>query len=233
MRAYPIAIDAGGLQEFAVSDGVREYESRLAPLLGQRAIVRVDRAEPSKNLLRGFRAYDLLLQRYPEYRRTTQLLAFIVPSRTDVGLYQTYTDEVFELIDAINDEYGEAGWQPIVHFYENNYAQAIAAMKHYDVLMVNPVIDGMNLVAKEGPLVNTRDGVLLLSETAGAYEQLGALALPLAPADIEGMVRALRDALEMPAEERGRRAAGLRQLIAEDDILRWLTRQFSDLHALA
>lgn len=233
VRAYPIAVDAGGLQEFAASDGVREYEARLAPLLGSRTIVRVDRAEPSKNLLRGFRAYDLLLQRYPEYRRSTQLLAFIVPSRSDVGLYQTYTDEVFELIDAINDEYGEADWQPIVQFYENNYAQAIAAMKHYDVLMVNPVIDGMNLVAKEGPLVNTCDGVLLLSETAGAYEQLGALALPLAPADIEGMVRALRDALEMPADERRRRAAGLRQLVAEDDILHWLTRQFSDLHALA
>jgi len=132
-----------------------------------------------------------------------------------------------------NGEYGDGEWQPIVRFYENNYAQAIAAMKHYDVLMVNPVIDGMNLVAKGGPLVNTRDGVLLLSETAGAYEQLGGLALPLAPADIEGTVRALRDALEMPAEERQRRAAGLRQLIAEDDILHWLIRQFSDLHALA
>jgi len=233
VRAYPIAIDAGGLQEFAGSEAVGDYERRLAPLLTRRTIVRVDRAEPSKNLLRGFRAYDLLLQRHPEYRRTTQMLACIVPSRTDVGLYQTYTDEVFELIEAINDEYGEAGWQPIVRFYENNYAQAIAAMKQYDVLMVNPVIDGMNLVAKEGPLVNTRDGVLLLSETAGAYEQLGGLALPLAPADIEGTVRALRDALEMPAEERRRRAAGLRELVAADDILNWLLRQFSDLHALA
>ena len=233
VRAYPIAIDAGGLSAFAQSAEVAEYEARLAPLMQTQTIVRVDRAEPSKNLLRGFRAFDLLLQRYPEYHGRVNMLAFIVPSRTDVGLYQTYTDEVFELIDAINDEYGNAEWQPITFFYENNYAQAIAAMKHYDVLMVNPVIDGMNLVAKEGPLVNQKDGVLLLSETAGAYEQLADLVVPLAPADIEGMVRALREALEMPAAERRRRATGLREAVGSDDILHWLLRQFTDLHALA
>lgn len=233
VHAYPIAIDAEGLLAFAASVEVREHERRLASLFERQTIVRVDRAEPSKNLLRGFRAYELLIQRHAEYRERVNLLAFVVPSRTDIGLYQTYTDEVFELVDAINDEYGSPGWQPITVFYENNYAQAIAAMRHYDALMVNPVIDGMNLVAKEGPLVNVNDGVLLLAETAGAYEQLAEHVLPVAPADIEGTVRALKQALDMPVEERRRRAQALHDAVAADDIIEWLVRQFTDLLALA
>lgn len=233
VRHYPIAVDAAGLLAFAGGDEVRRYERELAPLFQGQTVVRVDRAEPSKNLLRGFRAFELLIQRHAELRGRVNLLAFVVPSRTDVGVYQTYTDELFELVDAINDEYGAPGWKPITVFYENNYAQAIAAMRNSDVLMVNPVIDGMNLVAKEGPLVNQRDGVVLLSETAGAYEQLAAHVLPLAPADIEGMVRALHRALEMPADERRTRATALREAVAADDIIEWLARQFRDLLALA
>jgi trehalose 6-phosphate synthase len=233
VHAYPIAVDAEGLLAFAGSETVREYEDRLEPLFEQKSVVRVDRAEPSKNLLRGFRAFELLIQRHAEYRGRVNMLAFIVPSRTDIGFYQNYTDEVLEFIDAINDEYGSATWEPITVFYENNYAQAIAAMRHYDVLLVNPVIDGMNLVAKEGPLVNVNDGVLLLSETAGAFEQLAEHALPVAPADIEGTVRALKRALDMPAEERHTRALALHDMIAADDIIEWLIRQFSDLLALA
>ena len=136
-------------------------------------------------------------------------------------------------MDAINDEYGSHAWQPITVFYENNYAQAIAAMRNYDVLVVNPVIDGMNLVAKEGPIVNRRDGVLVLSETAGAYEQLADHVLAVAPADIEGTVRAMRTGLEMPAEERRARAMALRETVAGDDIIQWLERQFRDLLELA
>jgi trehalose 6-phosphate synthase len=233
VHSYPISIDAEGLAAFAESETVHGYEKRLEPLFGEQTLVRVDRAEPSKNLMRGFRAFELLIQRHAEYRGRVNMLAFIVPSRTDIGVYQTYTDETLELIDAINDEYGSAGWQPITVFYENNYAQAIAAMRRYDVLMVNPLIDGMNLVAKEGPLVNRRDGAVLLSETAGAYEQLAEFVLPVAPADIEGTVRALRAALDMPLEERRRRAEGLRALVVEDDIIEWLVHQFTDLLALA
>jgi trehalose 6-phosphate synthase len=233
VRHYPIAVDAGGLQEFADGDEVRRYELELEPLFQLKTVVRVDRAEPSKNLLRGFRAFELLIQRHAELRGKVHLLAFIVPSRTDVGVYQTYTDEVFELVDAINDEYGAAGWRPITVFYENNYAQAIAAMRNSDVLMVNPVIDGMNLVAKEGPLVNRRDGVVLLSETAGAFEQLSEYVLPVAPADIEGMVRTLYQGLEMAPDERRHRAAALREAVTSDDIIAWLASQFRDLLALA
>ena len=232
VRAYPISVDVPGLRALAAGEAVRIYERALAPYFERRTIVRVDRVEPSKNLLRGFRAFELLIQRYPEYREQVTMLAFMVPSRTDLGVYQTYTDEAFELIEGINNEYGSESWQPIVPFYENNYPQAIAAMKHYDVLFVNPVIDGMNLVAKEGPIVNTRNGVLVLSETAGAFEQLGGEALAVAPADIEGSVRALRQALEMPEEERARRAAALRAAVEHEDLEHWLARQFEDMLAL-
>lgn len=233
VRHYPISVDAPGLEAFAESDEVRMHERALRPYFEGTTIVRVDRAEPSKNLLRGFRAFELFIQRYPEWQGRVRLLAFIVPSRTDLGVYQTYTDEVFELIDAINDEYGTASWQPIVPFYENNYAQAIAAMRQYDVLLVNPLIDGMNLVAKEGALVNRRDGVLVLSEAAGAYEQLREHVIGVAPADIEGTVRALHTALTMPDEERRRRAAALRAAVREHDLARWLQTQFEDMLALA
>jgi trehalose 6-phosphate synthase len=233
VKHYPISIDAAGLMKMAESEDVRRYEEALRPLFEKRAIVRVDRSEPSKNILRGFRAFELLLQRYPEFQGQVTFVAFIVPSRTEINLYQTYTDEIFELVDEINDEYGTMDWQPIHLFYENNYQQAIAAMRHYDVLLVNAVIDGMNLVAKEGSLVNVRDGVLVLSEAAGAFEQLGEYALSVAPADIEGTVRALHAALIMPEADRKRRASALKRRVSEDDITTWLESQFRDLMALA
>jgi trehalose 6-phosphate synthase len=192
----------------------------------------VDRTEPSKNILRGFRAFELLIQRHEEFRGRVKFLAFLVPSRTDIGIYQTYTDEIFELVDAINDEYGVPGWQPIEVFFEANYAQAIAALRDADVTLVNPLIDGMNLVAKEVSLVSLTDGVLILSEAAGSYDQLRDYVLDVAPADIEGTVRALRQALKMGSAERRRRARGLRRLVQEEDVRMWLMHQFRDLQAI-
>ena len=171
--------------------------------------MRVDRSEPSKNIIRGLRAWELLLERYPGVPGQVNFLQFLVPSRSELGVYQTYTDEIFELVESINDHYGDVDWQPIRVFYEENYPQAIAGMTLYDVLMVNPVIDGMNLVSKEGPLVNKGDGVLILSEMAGSFEQFQEHVLPVAPTDLEGTVRALHEALTMPEDERRRRAAAL------------------------
>lgn len=233
VRAYPISIDASGLQEYARSPEVEEYKERLKPFLGEQTIVRVDRSEPSKNIIRGLRSYELLLERYPELRREVNFLQFLVPSRSELGVYQTYTDEIFELIDSINDHFGDLEWQPIRIFYEENYPQAIAAMSLYDVLLVNPIIDGMNLVSKEGPLVNEKDGVLILSELAGSFEQLSPHCIPIAPTDLEGTVRAIHEALTMPADERNRRAHALKSLIQEEDITFWLERQFGDLMAMS
>ena len=233
VRAYPISVDAEGLLEFSKSAEVKQSIDKLQPLLGEKTVLRVDRSEPSKNIIRGLRAYELLLERYPEFRDSVNFLQFLVPSRSDLGVYQTYTEEVFELVDSINDHFGEMDWQPIRVFYEDDYPQAIAAMTLYDVLLVNPVIDGMNLVSKEGPLVNANDGVLILSELAGAHEQLQEHVLAVSPTDLEGTVRALHQALTMPRDERHRRSEALRQIIVDEDIIRWLEHQLSDLTALS
>jgi len=232
VRPYPISIDTTGLLEFAQSEEVAECRQRLKVFLGEQTIVRVDRSEPSKNIIRGLRAWELFLERYEEFRGKVNFLQFLVPSRSELGVYQTYTDEIFELVESINDHFGDVEWQPVRVFYEDNYAQAIAAMSLYDVLLVNPVIDGMNLVSKEGPLVNERDGVLILSELAGSHEQLWEFALSVAPTDLEGTVRALHHALTMPARERRQRARSLRRIIQEHDITYWLESQFRDLMAL-
>ncbi|MPZ23313.1 MAG: trehalose-6-phosphate synthase [Dehalococcoidia bacterium] len=233
VRAYPISIDVPTVEDLARSQEVEFYEKRLAPLLGDLNILRVDRMEPSKNIVRGFRAFELLLRRHPELRGRVNFLAFLVPSRQEIALYQTYTDDVFEIVDGINDQYGDEEWQPVRVFHENNYTQAIAAMKHYDVLLVNPVIDGMNLVSKEGPLVNGRGGVLILSEAAGSHEQLGQHAISVATADVEGTERALFEALTMGPDARSTRAAAIGQQIRNYDIAAWLESQFRDLRSLA
>jgi trehalose 6-phosphate synthase len=232
VRSYPISIDVAGVRKLASSAAAKEYERKLSPLLGEQTIVRVDRLEPSKNIVRGFRAFDMLLERYPEFRGRLKFIAFLVPTRTHLKPYQRYMEETTELIGAINSKYGTADWHPIDFFYENNYLQAIAGMRLYDVLLVNSVLDGMNLVAKEGPTVNERGGVLIISETIGAYEQLGKHALSVAPTDLEGMTQALYAALTMPAEERKRRAAALKSSIETEDVTNWIWRLLGDAASL-
>jgi trehalose 6-phosphate synthase len=137
---------------------------------------------------------------------------------------------VEELVSEINDSFGKPGWKPIVAFYDNNYTQAMAAMKFYDVLLVNPIMDGMNLVSKEGPIVNTKSGVLILSETAGSYDQLKDGVLPVSAADIEGTYRALCQALELPHEKRKEFEEMLRDNIAREDVIDWVQKLFFDLN---
>jgi len=201
----------------------------LRPLCGEQTIIRVDRVEPSKNIIRGFKAFDMLLERYPQFVGKVKFIAFLVPTRTHLKQYQRYNLQVNQLIEAINNKYGTEEWHPIDLFYENNYTQAIAGMRLYDVLLVNAVIDGMNLVAKEGPTVNNQDGVLILSETVGACEQLEQNALTVSPADLEGTAQALYTALTMPPDERKRRAAGLKRSIEEEDLTNWLLHLLEDI----
>lgn len=233
IKAYPISVDVATLNKLVTSPRLKEYVEKLRPLLGEQTIVRVDRVEPSKNIVRGFRAFDTLLARYPQFRGKIKLIAFFVPTRTQLKAYQRYTQEVTQIIADINTKYGTEQWHPIDFFYENNYVQAVAGMYLYDVLLVNAVIDGMNLVAKEGPVVNAQDGVLILSETAGACEELGENALTVAPADIEGTVQALYTALTMPAEEKSQRATRLKQSIAKADLTNWLYHLLDDAVSLA
>lgn len=233
VKAYPQSINVEEVRRIAASPRVRDYESVLQTLPGEQTIVRVDRAEPNKNILRGFRAYELLLQRYPEMRGHVKFLAFLVPSRTHIRQYQRYVEEVEQISRNINARYGSPEWAPVHLFMENNYLQAIAGLRVYDALLVNPVIDGMNLVAKEGPVVNRRKGIMLLSESAGAYPQLSHGALPLAPADIEGTMQAMYQALTMSQEERQHREAALIEAIQTQDVFHWFQRQFDDIRLLA
>jgi trehalose 6-phosphate synthase len=233
VRRYPISIDSAGLIEFARSEEVLRHAERLRGIAGEKTVVRVDRSEPSKNIVRGLRAWELVLERYPEFRGKVNLLQFLVPSRSELGVYQTYTDEIFELVESINDHYGDVGWQPVRVLYEDDYAQAVAGMTLYDVLMVNPLIDGMNLVSKEGPAVNQKDGVVILSEMAGSHEQLEPHALSVSPTDLEGTVRALRQALMMPPDQRKQRAEAMRAVVEREDIPHWLRLQFEDLLAVS
>jgi trehalose 6-phosphate synthase len=201
-------------------------------MLGEKTIMRVDRLEPTKNIVRGFQAYAQMLDQYPELLGKVKFLAFLVPSRGSLSEYKRYHSEVLKIIDEINQKYGRDEWKPIEAIFENDRTQALAAMQYYDVLLVNPIIDGMNLVAKEGPVVNQRNGVLILSRTAGAFQQLGKASIPISPIDVTETAQALYKALTMPTDERRNKATLARQLVERQDLNGWLRRQIGDINDL-
>jgi trehalose 6-phosphate synthase len=229
VRAYPISIDVHSLRETMASEPYRRAQERMRRRRGRFTIVRTDRLEPSKNILRGFRAFDILLRRNRRLREQVKFWAFLVPSREMLPQYRNYLAETRRLVDEINAYHGTETWKPIEMFYENDYVQALAGMSQADVMLVNPIIDGMNLVAKEAPIVSTRDAVLILSEGAGAFEQLHDGVLPVTPTDIEGTVKAFEIALDMSPAERARRAALLCREVETNDISMWLYQQLCDL----
>jgi len=232
VKVYPISINVEEVQRIANTPRALDYENRLSADTGDVTIVRIDRAEPNKNIVRGFRAYELMLTRYPELKGKVKFLAFLVPSRTHIRQYQRYMDEIQQVIQQINNNHGTDDWQPIVPFIENNYTQAIAGMKLYDVLLVNTIIEGMNLVAKEGPVVNNRDGVLVLSHSSGVYQQLSDGAISVSPTDIEGTMEALHQAITMSAEDRNARAARMLNSVCREDINHWLYQQMNDISGI-
>ncbi|MEE3247132.1 MAG: trehalose-6-phosphate synthase, partial [Chloroflexota bacterium] len=232
VKVYPISINVAEVQRIANTPRALDYEARLSDDTGEVTIVRIDRAEPNKNVVRGFRAYELLLNRYPEIKGKVKFLAFLVPSRTHIRQYQRYMDEIQQVIQQINKNHGTLDWQPIVPFIENNYTQAIAGMKIYDVLLVNTIIEGMNLVAKEGPVVNTRDGVLVLSHSSGVFRQMASGAISVSPTDIEGTMEALHQAITMSAEDRKERAARMLESVCREDINHWLYQQLHDISGI-
>jgi trehalose 6-phosphate synthase len=231
IRAYPISIDAAAVRRMAYSKEARSHDRYLPNHWNEFTVLRVDRAEPSKNIVRGFQAFDRFLEAHPDFQGRVNFVAITVPSRMDVVEYQDYLDDVSAVVGRINARYAnvETGWQPIHLIMGENYPRALAAMKWYDVLLVNSIIDGMNLVAKEGALLNERNGVLILSEGAGAVSQLGDHALIIGPTDVEGTADAIYEALTMPLEERRRRAEGLRRDVESDDVTTWFENQVADM----
>jgi trehalose 6-phosphate synthase len=229
---HPIAVDPAEFEELATSDPVLEREAGLVATRTERLIVRVDRTDPSKNIVRGFHAFELLLERHPEWHGRVSMLALLDPSREQVPEYVAYRDETERAVRAVNDRFGRPGWQPVDLRIEDDFLQSVAAYKQYDVLLVNAVYDGMNLVAKEGPLVNTLDGVLVLSENTGAYDELGEWALGVSPFDVLGQAEALHAALSMDGAERRRRAEALRAHMRRNDAAGWLRDLLADVDAV-
>jgi trehalose 6-phosphate synthase len=227
---YPISIDARSLREAAAAAEVRRRRRALDAWKGDRRLVlRVDRAELSKNVLRGFRAFGDLLRRYPQWRRKVVFLALLNPSRRGIAEYRAYTEESLALAERINAELREPGWTPIEVRVDDNYTDVLAAFGLYDVLVVNAVFDGMNLVAKEGPLLNRRGGVLILSRNTGAFAELGRHSVPVDPIDVAGTADAMAAALDMSTDERARRARALRRASAAMTPTRWAELQLRDL----
>jgi trehalose 6-phosphate synthase len=226
----PAAADADDLRAVASSEECSRELTRLDGLVQDRlVIVRVDRTELSKNVLRGFWAYDELLEARPDLRGRVVFAAKLYPSRQGVADYLSYGQEVQTLAERVNARWATPDWTPIVIDPEDNHAAAVAALMRADVLLVNPVRDGLNLVAEEGPLVNDRDGVLVLSRNAGAWDELSGNALGVNPFDVTGTAAALAEALDMGAVEKAERAKALREVIEARTPLDW----FDDLLAAA
>ena len=225
----PVSLDCREMETLRATPTLDQYRQAFAAPAGMKTIVRVDRLDPSKNVADGFEAFDLMLQRNPRLLGKVRFLSFLVPSRDSVSEYAAYRQRVFDLVDAINQKYGTRDWTPITIFYEHNRLQALAALTLYDVLLVNSLADGLNLVSKEGPLLNERDGVLALSTTAGSYEELMCGALPVNPFDIVDTASALETALGMCAKDRGRRQSALRDAISRHQTSDWLKQQLRDL----
>ena len=229
VRAYPLGIDAGRLERAAASDEVASYEAELLRRRRDHLIIRVDRADLSKNVLRGFTAFDTFLQQHPEFRERVTFIAHLQPSRQDVPEYAEYLERIEALVAVVNHRHGTTDWMPIdLRIYEN-FPEAVARYKHFDLLMVNSLFDGMNLVAKEAPAVNTRDGVVLLSENTGAHEELGDCTLTVNPFDIQEQADAIHRALTMPAAERAERAGRLREIVRDRDPGVWIDEQLADI----
>ena len=227
--AYPISVDSEALEELSESNEVRLYKNHIINIIGDnRMILRADRVEPSKNILRGLEAFRVLLETYPEYQSKVQMMALLVPSRMAVDEYQIYLEEIMAQAGLINAAYSDGFWEPVRIIVGNNYSRAIAAMELYDVLLVNPLADGMNLVAKEGVLVNQREGVLILSESAGAFFELGDHALTVSPYDVYGTANAMHKALTMPAEERQERSEKLKDIVRKNNVRKWFENQIAD-----
>jgi trehalose 6-phosphate synthase len=227
--ANPIGIDAAEFDDLARSPGVLVEEERIVASRPESLILRVDRTDPSKNIVRGFRAYGLMLDRHPELHRRVRMLALLDPSRQDVPEYVEYVEWVEREARAVNDRFGDPGWQPVDLRVGDNFQESVAAYKQFDVLLVNAVLDGMNLVAKEAPLVNTRDGVVVLSENAGAHAELGAWTLTVNPFDLEGQAEALYRALTMPLDERRRRIRAISRHVRDHGVETWTSRQLAEL----
>jgi trehalose 6-phosphate synthase len=225
----PISVDPAEFEEIAESPAVLAAEREIVARRPEKLLVRVDRTDPSKNIVRGFRAFELFLERHPEIHRRIRMLALLDPSRQDIPEYAEYLAAIEREARRVNDRFQENGWIPIDLQIADDFPRAVAAYKQFDVLLVNAIFDGMNLVAKEAPLVNARNGVVVLSENAGAHAELGDWALTVNPFDVDGQAEAIHEALSLDEEDRRRRLEAIREHVREHDVAAWLDVLFAAL----
>jgi trehalose 6-phosphate synthase len=225
VTAHPISIDPGEFAALARSEPVLARERRLVADRPETLILRVDRTDPSKNVPRGLRAFELLLERRPDLRGRVGMLALLDPSRQEIPEYMEERRRIEAAAAAVEERFPGALRLRIA----DDFLESIAAYKQFDVLLVNAVMDGLNLVSKEAPLVNERDGAVVLSENAGAFEELSGEVVPVDPLDVEGTADALEEALALPLEERRRRLAAIRARVCEHDLEAWIAAQLADL----
>ena len=229
VSAHPISVDAAEFEGLAQSEAVLAAERELVERRPEQLILRVDRTDPSKNIVRGFRAFELYLEAHPESHTRVGMLALLDPSRQDIPEYSEYLGAIQREARRVNDRFQQDGWTPIELVIEDNFSGAIAAYKQFDVLFVNAIFDGLNLVSKEAPLVNERDGVVLLSENTGAYEELGEWVLRVNPFDVAGQADALDTALTMGLDKRRERIEAIRAHVREHDVSAWIATQLAEL----
>jgi trehalose 6-phosphate synthase len=229
----PISVDPAEFDDLAQSEAVLAAERQIVESRPEKLVVRVDRTDPSKNIVRGFRAFELYLDAHPEMHRRVRMLALLDPSRQDIPEYAEYLGAIEREARRVNDRFQQNAWTPIELRIADDFPRSVAAYKQFDALLVNAIFDGMNLVAKEAPLVNERDGVVVLSENAGAHAELGQWALTVNPFDVEGQAEAIHQALTMDAEERQRRLRAIRAHVRAHDVHEWLDLQLAALDRVA
>jgi len=230
--AHPISVDAAEFDRLRDDPGVLEREAALVARRPEQLVVRVDRTDPSKNIVRGFRAFGLLLERRPELHGRVGMVALLAPSRQDIPVYAEYVRDVETAAREVNERFGRDDWQPVELDVADDFLRSVAGYKQFDVLLVNPVFDGLNLVTKEAFLVNERDGALVLSENAGVHAELGEWAITVNPIDVSGQADALYEALMLGPGERSRRAEAIRAQVRKHDIKAWVDAQLADLDAV-
>jgi trehalose 6-phosphate synthase len=233
VTSHPISVDAAEFDELAGSPAVLAAEEEIEARRPERLVVRVDRTDPSKNVVRGFRAFERYLETHPEAHGRVGMLALLDPSRQDIPEYSEYLGAIQRTARGVNDRFQRRGWTPIDLQIRDDFAQTVAAYKQFDVLLVNAVYDGLNLVSKEAPLLNERDGVLILSENTGAHDELGEWALSVNPFDLDGQADAIHRALELPLAERRRRLECIRAHVREHDLTAWIEAQLADFDRVA
>src|SRR3954451_9679041 len=229
VTSHPLGIEPQEFEDLREDAAVLEQERLIVERRPEFLLLRVDRTDPSKNVVRGFRAFALFLDMHPEMHGRVTLLALLDPSRQDIPEYSEYLAAIQREARTVNDRFQTEGWVPVDLQVADNFAQSVAAYKQYDVLLVNAVFDGLNLVSKEAPLVNDRGGVLILSENTGAHEELGEWALTVNPFDVYGQAQAINEALTMDVAERRRRLEATQDSGRRHDLAAWIAAQLADL----